>query len=591
MRPKAKYRAIRFLSAVVLASILCAFAGLGTALAQSPVRAEVDRAALSTGETLTLTVTVESSILDSPAPSLPELRGFQVVGRSSSTQISIVNMDIRTQVVYTYRLQPYEAGDLTIEPVTLTLGGQTYGTQPITVHVTQGAGPAQAAPSAPAAPDQVASPGAGLVGQDFYAEAEVDRTTPYVGQQVVYTFRLYQAGAFWGQPEYRPPAFTGFWSEGQEDQVRYQVQAAGRIYDVTEVKAILFPSVMGPVTIEPARLTIPGGLFSGDQTVQSQPIELDVQPLPAGAPAGFGGAVGEYNLSSSLDSSEGMVGEPLTWRVTLGGRGNLTAAPDPTWPEMAGWRDFQSEAATQTEVRDGHMTGSRTYERLLVPTVEGESAIPALEYVYFDPETGQYQTIRTEPIPVSIAPGAAGAAAGSPPGGQEAAPEAAVSDIRHLKEVPAQLATADRPLTRSGVYWAAWGIPVVGAMGYFTWQRRQRHWEINASLARSSQARKKAKDALARARKQGTSAYGAAGQILTTYLSEKLERPVAGLTHQALAACLAERGVSAALVERVEVVRVGGELGRFAPGADDPGHAKGLLHEVGSLIDALEKVL
>jgi hypothetical protein len=597
MRPKAEYSDIKYLVAALLLSLLIPFLGSGIALAQSPIRAEVDRAALSTDEILTLTVTLNtSSILDSPTPSLPDLQGFQVVDSSVSTQIAIVNADIETQAVYVYRLQPYQAGDLTIGPISVTLDGQAYSTQPMTVQVTQGVTQVPAAPAAPSAPDQVASPGAGLTGQDFYAEAEVDLATPYVGQQVVYTFRFYQAGALWGQPQYEAPTFAGFWSEGEPEESQYRVQAAGRIYDVIEVRKILFPSVMGPVTIDPARLTIPGGFFDRDQTLQSQLIELDVQPLPPNAPAEFNGAVGRYALSSSLDSSQGAVGEPLTWKVTLSGQGNLTAAPDPTWPEMPGWRDFQNQATVQTEVKDGKIAGSRSYERLLVPTVEGESTIPALEYVYFDPETGQYQTSRTEPIPVSIAPGAASVPANPPAGGQKEAVEQVVSDIRHLKQVPAQLGMGDEPVTRSTVYWASWVLPVVGALGYFTWQRRQRHWENNANLARSSQARRKAQKALARARKQsgdnaGGNAYDAGGQILTTYLSDKLDRPLAGLTHQALAECLARRGVDAGLAERAEGVLVSSELGRFAPGADDPGYARSLLQEVGSVIDALDKVL
>jgi hypothetical protein len=590
MQPKAKYPTIMYLLAVLLASLLVPFMGLRTALAQSPISAEVDRAVLSTDEMLTLTVTLETwSMLDSPPPSLPDLQGFQVVGSSASTQIGIINGDIVTQAVYTYRLQPYKTGDLTIEPISVRLDGQTYSTQPMTVHVTQKPGQA---PAAPQAPDQVASPGAGLIGQDFYAEAEVDLATPYVGQQVVHTFRFYRAGELWGQPQYEAPTFTGFWSEGQEaEQYEYQVQAAGRLYDVIEVRTLLFPSVMGPVTIDPARLTILGGFFSGDQTLQSQPIELDVQPLPQGAPTGFNGAVGQYTLSSSLDSSQGTVGEPLAWRVTLSGQGNLTAAPDPIWPEMPGWRALPSEATVQTEVKDGQMVGTRTYERLLVPTVEGESAIPVLEYVYFDPATGQYQTSRGEPIPISIMPGAAGAPANPPAGGQKEAVEQVVSDIRHLKQVPMQLTMGDQPVTESPVYWAAWCVPVVGALGYFGWQRRVRHWENNAGLARSSQARKKARRALARARRQGGNDYDAVRQILTTYLSDKLDRPLAGLTHQALAECLAARGVDAGLAERVEVLLVSSELGRFAPGSDDPGYAKSLLQELGLLIDALEKVL
>jgi len=70
-----------------------------------------------------------------------------------------------------------------------------------------------------------------------------------------------------------------------------------------------------------------------------------------------------------------------------------------------------------------------------------------------------------------------------------------------------------------------------------------------------------------------------------------LDRPVAGLTHQALADLLAGHGVKPDLVERVEVILVTGELGRFAPGADDPDHARSLLQEVDILIAVLEKEL
>jgi hypothetical protein len=251
------------------------------------------------------------------------------------------------------------------------------------------------------------------------------------------------------------------------------------------------------------------------------------------------------------------------------------------------------------------MVGSRVYERLLVPSAEGEYTIPSLEYTYFDPVTGQYQTLRSEPIPVSIAPGDPGADATLPatsstiagnspaeagPAGSGSVQQLA-TDIRHLKPVPEHLAPVGQPLVASGLYWAAWVFPALGAIGYFAWQRRQRYWENHLGLARSSQARRKARKALARARRHKGDPYSAAGQILTTYLADKLDRPVAGLTHQALAEQLAGRGVGQDLIERIDVLLVTGELGRFAPGAEDPGYARSLLQEVEFLISALEKVL
>jgi hypothetical protein len=512
----------------------------------------------------------------------------------------MINGEVSSQVVYNYRMMPRKAGDLVIDPISVMIEGQSYSTKPISVRVSQGTGappngasvPSSAPASVPSGRQQATAP-EGFTGQDLFVEAEVDNPMPFVGQQVVYTFRFYNAINLWGQPSYEAPAFTGFWSEGESDRAEYRAQGAGRIYEVTELRTILFPTAAGPVAIDPARLTTAGGFFSRGQILATKPVELNVQPLPPGAPEGFDGAVGQFTLQAAVDATQGQVNEPLTWRVTLSGRGNLTAAPDPAWPEMPGWRDFESEATIHTETLEGQVVGSRTYERLLVPAVAGESTIPALEYAYFDPEAGQYHVARTEPIPVSIAPGMEPDSVDPLPASNavKETVEQRANDIRHLKAVPAKLGAEDAPLTRSGLYWAAWIFPLFGVAGYFLWQRRQQYWEDNLGLVRSSKARKKAKKALSQARRQKDDGYGTAGQILTAYLADKLDRRVAGLTHQALAELLSQQQIGSDLIERIQVILTTSELGRFAPGADDPGYADSLLKEVGLLIDALEKAL
>ena len=594
MKPRTKY-----LIPILLAVLFLSLVGTSSAQGQEPIVAQVDRTALTTDEMLTLTVMVNAPSMNVPAPALPSFQGFNVAGSSASSQMSMINGAVSSRLSYQYRLQPYETGDLVIEPIYVTLNGQAFGTEPIVVRVTQGTGvPAQSAqPQSPSSPPpgQTAPPAAELRGQDLFIEAEVDNPNPYVGEQVVYTFRFYRAVNLYGQPEYAAPAFKGFWSAHETEQYDYRVQASGRVYQVSEVRTVLFPSIVGPVPIEPASLTTPGSLFRRGSTLQTQPVALEVKPLPPTAPEGFHGAVGQFTLSGTVDAAQSKVNEPLTWRVTLSGRGNLSATPDPIWPDMPGWRDFETEATVHTEVREGVSVGSRVYERLLVPSVEGESAIPALVYTYFDPAAGAYQTISTDPIPVTVAAGEAlpAATGGSsfPVGESKEVVEQAATDIRHLKPVPSGIDFAEQPVTQSGLYWAAWALPVFGALGYWVWQKRQRYWDNNLGLARSSQARRKAKKALSRARKQKQGVYDAAGQILTTYLSDKLDRPVAGLTHQALTEMLAAKGVAPNLAERVEVVLVSSELGRFAPGADSPDHASSLLKEVDQLIDALEKVL
>ena len=113
---------------------------------------------------------------------------------------------------------------------------------------------------------------------------------------------------------------------------------------MTELRTVLFPSLAGPVTIEPARITIPGGFFSSGAELQTQPVALDVKPMPPNAPPSFNGAVGQFTLSGNVDTTQSKVNEPITWEVTLSGWGNLNALPDPTWPDLPEWRSFESQA-------------------------------------------------------------------------------------------------------------------------------------------------------------------------------------------------------------------------------------------------------
>lgn len=238
--------------------------------------------------------------------------------------------------------------------------------------------------------------------------------------------------------------------------------------------------------------------------------------------------------------------------------------------------------------------GNRIYERLLVPQAEGTFVIPVMEYTYFDPVAGTYQTITTQTISVAIAPGddmvAVQPLATPVPGVTKETVAQLTTDIRHLKSGPAELSVDNGPVTESPLYWLAWGVPLVGLVGNFVWQRRQRFWQNNTGLARSSKARRKAKKALALANR-AEDIYSAAGQVLTDYLADKLNQPVAGLTHQALAEHLTEQGLEPKLIERVNICQADAELGRFSPEADNPAHAKNLLKEVDVLIRDLEKVM
>ena len=577
-------------------------------LGQSPVTAEVDRNFLSTDDALVLTVAIDTSTGDAARPTLPTMNDFQILGSSSGTQITVVNGDMTVQETYNYSLRPLREGAITIDPITVQINGQVHSTQPITIEVTQGTGQVQPAPNPglPSSPggafptipgfpnlNQLLPPGfqtmpgapggqvqpaqpldpadmpTELQGQDFFIEAEVDNPNPFQGEELVYTFRFYQAGNLFDQPDYTAPAFTGFWSqESSDQQTNYSTEAAGRPYRVTELQTVLVPTVTGEVTIDPSHLTIPGDFFSSGVELQTQPIRVNVQPLPENAPDSFRGAVGQFDISATTDVAQAEVNDTVTMNVTISGAGNLETMPDPVWTEGPEWRSFDSKATVNAQFVDGKLQGSRTYERVLLPTEGGDLVLPAIDFSYFNPETGTYETKSTEPIIINVM-GAAAAATAAPLAPSTTTPQNATAApanpaLRPIKTSAELSSSAGTPLTEQNGYWLLWAVPLLLLVGHFGWQRYQQQRLDTADLRRSRGAAGKANRALAEAQKQGLN-QEAAGPILIAYLEEKLNQPIAGLSQTQLAALLSAKGVDDGLTKRAQNCLMLSEMGRYAP--------------------------
>jgi hypothetical protein len=564
--------------AMILISLLALALLAVPALAQQAevITAAVDRNDVTTDEMILLTVAVNGV---NARPELPVLNGFNVVGSSQSTQISLINGDLSVQGVYQFQLQPTQTGVLTIDPITVELNGQNFSTPPIQVQVSQGQGAAASAQGQTAEPAPAPTT---LNGQDLYVEAAVDNDKPYQGEQVTYTFRLYQAVNLRGQPSYQPADFNGLWNDVEPTQQSYQVEVAGRTYLVTELNHILFPTVAGELVIEPTTLIIPGGLWQADTTLQTQPVVLNVQPLPAGAPLSFRGAVGKFGLNATVDKQETKVGEPVTLKLEISGQGNIGSMGDPAWTEDRNWRAFDNEGSTYTEVVNGRLRGSKSYERLLSPTTGGQLTLPAVEYSYFDPETATYETLTSEPVLVNVS----GTAVSYTP--EQPANETPIENgLRPIKAVTS-LKDAGTLLVKTPLYWLLWLLPLALVIGQVAHQKHQAHLLATAGERRRSQASKKAEKALKQAGKQDDP-FAEIGRILIIYLEEKLNTPVRGMTRDGRTALLHEHGVSDRTIANVEICLARAEAGRFAPGSGQ--NVDDLLQQTLHVVEKLENYL
>ncbi|HEX2861158.1 MAG TPA: BatD family protein, partial [Lacunisphaera sp.] len=147
------------------------------------------------------------------------------------------------------------------------------------------------------------------------------------------------------------------------------------------------------------------GLFTQPNVEQRQldsnPLELTVKALPAPPPE-FTGAVGQFTFTSKIVPLTGAVGEPITWTLELGGSGN--------WPDIAGLpqrevsNDFQVvQPKSKRTMKDGTLfEGTLTEDVVLVPTKPGTYRLAPVRFSYFDPATGVYKSIASEPVTLTI---------------------------------------------------------------------------------------------------------------------------------------------------------------------------------------------
>ena len=193
-------RAILLCSALLFAAIVHAAAP----------RAFLDRDRVALGETVTLNI--EDAGLAASPDLTPLAKDFDVLGTSSSSSVQIVNGSTHASNQLGIALRPKRAGDLAIPP--LKVGGAQ--TQALLLHV---------------APAPVGAQG--NAGDDAFLEAGVDSPSPYVGQQDVYTLRLFYApGLTGGQLD--DPQADGAQLVHLNGDTRYQTQREGRTYQVVE---------------------------------------------------------------------------------------------------------------------------------------------------------------------------------------------------------------------------------------------------------------------------------------------------------------------------------------------------------------------
>ncbi len=576
---------------------------------------------VSTGERFRLVYSVNAQGTDLEAG---PFEGFGVLSgpsQSTSTSVQIFNgqMQQKVELSYTYILEASKEGKFTIPPARITVADQEYTSKAVTIEVVKGqrAGPANSGSAAPGGkPTPGNSDAAGAVGpDDLFLRMVVSQREALRGEPVVATLKLYTRVQLADLGGFKTPAFNGFWSETlrQAQQLNFQrEQVNGQVYNAAVLQQhVLIPERSGTLEIEPAELTaiarIPvrsrarslfddffGRYRSVEKTLVSAPVDIQVKPLPAGAPAAFRGAVGDIRMEASLSTAEAQTNEAISLKITYSGTGNLKLLPEPEPDFPTDFEVYDPKVSNNFSAGARGFSGSKTYEYLLIPRHAGDFEIAVPPFAVFDPDARTYKAFTAGPFPVHVEPGEGGeVVTGIDPGRMKEEVNAIGSDIRYIRTGDFPLRDKDRPFFGSPSFYLAYAL----AFGLFLLilfigrQRRKRREDVtymkNKKAGRVAQSRLKTAKKHLDQQDRGPF-YQEILNALWGYLSDKLNLPQAELNKEKVGRELEARQVAAPLADAFIGLIDRCEFAQFAPG-DSEERLSGVYQEAAELIGKLEK--
>jgi len=561
----------------------------------------------------------------------PAFRGVQVVqapgapNTAMSVQMGGGTTVVQNTLTWVYQLVlPAGAkGSVTIPPARVRVGGRELTTNSVVVRVgAAGAAPPAQRPSRQQglfprglfgdiddveSGGQASSPGAAFI------RAVADKHRVFVGEQVTVTWYLYLTEP---QNNFQPvtqPRTDGFWSEeipstNPQGRLAFteEVQGGQRYQVATLVQKALFPLAPGKLTVTPMEAQVSQVDFFGRpvraRRLKSDALAIEAVALPAdGQPPRFPPAnVGHYTLEAVADRTIVAVGDAVTITVSARGQGNVRNVVLPSLPPLPGWKGYEPKTDAAIE-GSAVIAGSKTVEWLLRPERAGNTTVPPLTLVTFDPAAKRYVETRTQPIELSVT---ADPMAVAVPPGTVAAPAVGTGGVDNVLAAqirPIRVRSApSRALAVSFLRGPAFTTTLVMPPLAFVALALVGRWRerLSRDVQRTSRRRVRT---IARRRLGAASDHLAAGRAAAFYveiervlretLSERLRVPVSGLRLDELGVLLRERGLADADAAAVVAALERCDEARFAPGGDNAERATldKMMDEAATLLDVIGK--
>lgn len=578
--PHLKFKYIHAFN-LFLISLFCLNSFLPTSLFAWEAEASLSQNEVEVGETFQIIVSVRDSEKkkDLPWPDLQgDLSNFKLdksTGASTQNRTMIINGKVTqenlTITQFVFSLTPKTAGQFRIGPILYKYNGEERNL---------GSGQIRAVKSED--------------GLDM--RQQLEPRTAYIGQQVFYNLRFVEKNPIQNiaLPSLQQEMGQNFYFQHLTEQAKAkQIQENGQQLRAWDIPIALFPIIPGKLTIPEINVKYQqvvrtrarsGSMFDmfesqffGGRAVErnatTRPQNIEVLPLPSGAPSNFSGAVGSYTLNTQITATEVKAGDAVNLTITIQGDGQPKGISDPKMPTLTGWEVFDPEIQQSTDISGNQLISKKVFQYALIPTREGNATIEGIQFSYFDPKSRSYKTLKSPTYTVKVLPGKL--YAGSAPRSMTQQEILQLgSDIRHIKKPNGKLENYSSNLYTSWIYYLMYLLgPILFIITLF-YQKRQQTLQSDSALRRRLESKSKLKSRLNESAK-----YMAAGQAnlfykalqagLERFVSDQLNWEMRGQTSDEIKRVLSEKGIQSETLAGLMKLMDTCDMGQFAGGGSD----------------------
>jgi len=343
------------------------------------------------GEIAQLSIKVSGAGSAEPA-NVPRVEGLDISFTGTQRSFEFINGRTWSGATLSFSIVPSKPGSYTIPPVEIRTGTGRANSKPVKLFVLAGAREPQ---------------GGGE--PRLSAAVSLSKRRIYIGEPVIMRYFLLHSGVQLGdKPVFEKlPSARGLVQRPIDENLP---ESSVLLKQGEAAKSHLASFVLIPA--QGGRLEAGGGsvvveivesdsFFSFPRTARiSCPLEeLFAAALPAaGRPEQFQGDVGAFTITADYSKDPLSIFEEKKITVTVRGRGNFVSLSKPRAQPPEGARLIDGGSRDLSRVAGDSLEGSREFSFSIIPEKQGVLSFEGFSLSFFNPETGRYHTIRTEPV-------------------------------------------------------------------------------------------------------------------------------------------------------------------------------------------------